>query len=155
ALPGLLPRAASGGWAVEARLLYDLQKACVDHERGIFGIHLLGWALSFGRRALKQPRPSEQAVLIFRHILAAAGKAPRTRLAEPERRRLVTVLSSVRRHFGGRLRDHFRPLLVGCLEKVGLTPANLPDRVARDKLIEELLDRIGSKGFLTLGDVRD
>src|SRR5262249_25108593 len=54
-----------------------------------------------------------------------------------------------------RLRDHFRPLLVGCLEKVGLTPANLPDRVARDKLIEEFLDRIGSKGFLTLGDVRD
>src|SRR5262249_14091288 len=26
---------------------------------------------------------------------------------------------------------------------------------ARDKLIEELLDRLGGKGFLTLGDVRD
>src|SRR5262249_27387727 len=33
ALPLLLERAARGVWSIEARLLYDLQKACVDRER--------------------------------------------------------------------------------------------------------------------------
>jgi hypothetical protein len=155
ALPALLLRAASGGWTVEARLLYDLQKACVDHERGIFGVQLLEWALTFGRRPIECPRPGEQKVLIHRHTRAAARKVGRTRLAEPERRRLVTILSDIRHHASCRLHDYFRPLLADCLERVGLTPANLPERVARDKLIEELLDRIDGKGFLTLGDVRD
>ncbi len=153
ALPPLLERAAEGGWTVEARLLYDLQKACVDQERGVFGIHLLGWALRRG--PLKRPRPGEQAVLVYRHVRAAARKAPRAHLADRDRRRLVTVLSAVLRECTTRLRDHFRPLLAASLEAVGLTPANLPERVARDKLIEELLDRIVGKGFLTLGDVRD
>jgi hypothetical protein len=155
ALPPLLARASEGGWSVEARLLYDLQKACVDQERGIFGLHLLGWAFSLGRNPLKRPRPGEQAVLVFRHVRAAARKAARTRLAGAERRRLVSVLSAVLSESAEHLRNHFRPLLAGCLEAVGLTPANLPERVARDKLIDELLDRIEGKGFLTLGDVRD
>jgi hypothetical protein len=155
ALPPLLARAASGGWTLEARLLYDLQKACVDQERGIFGVHLLGWALSLGRRPLKRPRPGEQEVLVYRHVRAAVRKAPRAHLAEADRRRLVTVLGAVLRHAAARLRDYFRPLVAGCFEQVGLTPTNLPERVARDKLVEELLDRIVDRGFLTIGDLRD
>ena len=34
-------------------------------------------------------------------------------------------------------------------------PQNLPERVARKKLVEELLDQIGERGFLTMGDLRD
>ena len=34
-LAGLLPWAARGFWTVEARLLYDLQKVCIDHERSV------------------------------------------------------------------------------------------------------------------------
>ena len=41
------------------------------------------------------------------------------------------------------------------LDDVGLRPRNLPERVARKKLVEELLDRIVERGFLTLGDLRD
>jgi hypothetical protein len=154
ALPPLLT-VAGGGWSVEARLLYDLQKACVDEERGIFGVHLLGWALSLGRRPLKRPRPGERAVLVFRHVRAAARKAARVRLAQPERRRLAKVLSTVLHECATRLRAYFRPLLANSLEKVGLTPVNLPECVARDKLIEELLDHIVTRGFLTLSGVRD
>ncbi len=32
--------AARGFWTAEARLLYDLQKVCVDHERGIYTFDL-------------------------------------------------------------------------------------------------------------------
>ena len=45
--------------------------------------------------------------------------------------------------------------LQDALDEVGLCPVNLPERVARHKLIEELLDRIVERGFLTLGDLRD
>ena len=34
-------------------------------------------------------------------------------------------------------------------------PQNLPERISRTKLVEELLDRIVERGFLTLGEVRD
>ena len=37
----------------------------------------------------------------------------------------------------------------------GFHPRNLPERVAYQKLIEELLDKIIERGFLTLGDLRD
>ncbi|MEX0587095.1 MAG: hypothetical protein WD176_10650, partial [Pirellulales bacterium] len=53
------------------------------------------------------------------------------------------------------LRDSFRPRLAAALDDVGLLPNNLPERVARKKLIEELLDRIVERGFLTMGDLRD
>ena len=31
----------------------------------------------------------------------------------------------------------------------------MPERVARKKLVEELLDQIGERGFLAMGDLRD
>ena len=41
------------------------------------------------------------------------------------------------------------------LDDVGLLPQNLPERISRSKLVEELLDRVVERGFLTLGEVRD
>ncbi|MCI0461405.1 MAG: hypothetical protein L0Z62_31025 [Gemmataceae bacterium] len=155
ALPPLLTRAALGGWTVEARLLYDLQKACIDDERGIFKVQPFRWAFSLGRLPLKRPMPNERLVLIYRHVRSAYRKIDRTHLTEHDRNRLLAALGEVQEHSAGRLRDHFRPLLSGTLDRVGLVPANLPERVARDKLVEELLDRVVGKGFLTLSDMRD
>ncbi len=53
------------------------------------------------------------------------------------------------------MRDRFRPLLLGSLDEAGLKPRTYVERVARDKIIEELLDRVVDRGFLTLGDLRD
>ena len=41
------------------------------------------------------------------------------------------------------------------LDEVGLTPANFPEKIARDKLVEELLDQVAERGFLSIGDLRD
>jgi hypothetical protein len=38
---------------------------------------------------------------------------------------------------------------------VGLVPQNIPEKVARRKVIEGLLDRLVERGFITMGDVRD
>src|SRR5439155_26105217 len=136
-------------------LLYDLQKACVDRERGVFALDVFGWAFTLGRRPLKRPLPAQPEVLVLQHLRRAAKKAARARLAQPDRKRLQGVIAGALRHGAARVRAHFGPLIVGALDAVGLKPANLPERVARDKLVEELLDRLVERSLLTLGDVRD
>ena len=44
----LLPAAQHGFWNANARLLYDLQTVCFDHEHEIYKIDLLRWGLSLG-----------------------------------------------------------------------------------------------------------
>ena len=40
-----------GIWTTEARVLYDLQKVCVDHERGVYTLDVFGWAVFAGPQA--------------------------------------------------------------------------------------------------------
>jgi hypothetical protein len=56
-LLSLLDHSARGIWTAEARMLYDLQKVCVDHERGIYTLDVLGWAFSLGRKGVKRFLP--------------------------------------------------------------------------------------------------
>jgi hypothetical protein len=49
-LVSLLDQSARGIWTAEARMLYDLQKVCVDHERGVYTLDVIGWATSLGRK---------------------------------------------------------------------------------------------------------
>ncbi len=56
----LVSQTPRGIWTVEARLLYDLQKVCVDHERDIYTVDLVEWALSWGRRP-DQAAPAQPA----------------------------------------------------------------------------------------------
>src|SRR5262249_32862390 len=46
ALPPLLERAIHGFWTPEGRLLYDLQRVCLDHERQVFTVDLIRWLLN-------------------------------------------------------------------------------------------------------------
>ena len=54
-----------------------------------------------------------------------------------------------------RLREDLGPKIAATLDAIELCPRNVPEEVSRRKIIEELLDRIVERGFLTLGDVRD
>ena len=56
--PGVTTRQeqAKRQWSAEARLLYDLQKACVDSEREVYALDLVEWALSIGKRPIKRDR---------------------------------------------------------------------------------------------------
>ena len=77
------------------------------------------------------------------------------RLSAPQRRQLALLVhdpSSAWRHgFASSFGRKSSPRST----TVGLAPQNLPERVARKKLIEELLDQMGERGFLTMGDLRD
>ncbi len=155
ALPLLLTGAASGFWASERRLLYDLQRVYVDSERGVFTVAPLRWAFSLGKEPLRRPLPAQQEALVLQYLRRARDRVHDVRLTEPQRHRLAGLLRSAEHHATARLRARFRPLIADAFDQVGLLPANLPERVARDKLIDELLDRLCERYLLTLGDVRD
>src|SRR5207249_3149756 len=82
ALKPLLPPAADQYWSVEARLLYELQKACIEHERKLYSTDAIEWALWYGRRRMLRPLPLAQMVSQIRdlrkarHLLDAARVNP-------------------------------------------------------------------------------
>jgi hypothetical protein len=155
ALLALLEPASEGLWPVEARLLYDLQKVCIDHERAIYALDLVEWFVSWGRRPVKRLLPNQGQVLTVKHLRVAARRMPHVRLPHELRRPFVDVLLSAIARSEERLRNLLRPAALQALEDVGLRPESVPESVARDKLIEELLDRVVERDFLQMGDLRD
>jgi hypothetical protein len=151
----LLDDAARGHWPAEARLLYDLQKVCIDHERAIYSPDVVEWLYSHFRQPLVRPLPNQPLVLVVKHLRRALHRSASVRLGGPDRARLSTFLRSALHHAESRLRDRFRPLLHEALAGVGLRPRTFVERVAQHKLVEELLDRVAERGLLTMGDLRD
>ncbi|MCE5269607.1 MAG: hypothetical protein LLG00_17150 [Planctomycetaceae bacterium] len=154
-LLALLHQTPRGIWTVEARLLYDLQKVCIDHERDVYTVDLVEWALSLGRRPIKRRLPAQRDVLMLKHLRSASRRLSAAHIPEPQRRQLAYLLRDVSHRIEARLREHLRPRIIAALDRVGLLPGNLPERVARKKLVEELLDRIEERGFLAIGNLRD
>ena len=74
--------AARGFWTAEARLLYDLQKVCVDHERGVYTFDLPRWIRSGFRAPLKRLLPGQRNVLFSKHLRGAVSRLPAVRVSE-------------------------------------------------------------------------
>ncbi len=152
--PLLLP-AARGIWTNEARLLYDLQKVCVEHERGVFKLDLIEWVTSRGQIPIRRPLPLLREVLITKHLRAAVRRLPTTRLDAGPRARLEELLEATVKRIERRSRDRIRPVMLEVFDQVGLIPSNIPEQIARANVVEELLDRIVEHGAVNLGNLRD
>jgi hypothetical protein len=139
-----------------ARLLHDLQSACVVAEREVRVVDPMTWALSRGRRPIVRKLPATREVRIAKHLHAAAAKIPTVELETGEERdRLTAVLHAMTARADANVRDALRPELAAALEEVGLHPHSLPERVAEKKLIDELLDHAVAVGRLSIGNLRD
>lgn len=154
-LLSLMRRTADGIWTPELRLLYDLQKVCLNFERRTYTVNVTRWLFSLGRYPLRRASPVPCEVPMLRHLRAAAGRLPVVRIAEAEREQLAGLLRQAEGSIEQIIRERLRPTIAAVLASVGLQPKNLPETVAANKLIEELLDRIVSHGFLTMGNLRD
>jgi hypothetical protein len=152
--PLLLP-ASMGIWPVEARLLYDLQKVCVEYERGVFKLDLVEWLLSYGRVPLRRPLPLLREVLITKHLRSAARRLYASRLDTVARQRLEQLLDTTVKRIEQRSRERIRPVLAQVLDDVGLVPRSIAETISRKNVIEELLDRVVEHGALNLGNLRD
>lgn len=151
----LLDKADQGSRPVEAALLFDLQKLCLEHERDIFVLDLVSWFLAVGKQPIKRSLPRQKPILIIRHLRSAIGRLPRARLSDDDRERIGKMLHKSLTQREERLRLEFRGILASAFQDAGLQPKNLPERAAYHKLLEELLDRIAAEGFLSFADLRD
>jgi hypothetical protein len=154
-LPALLVPAAHGLWPPSARLLYDLQKVCVDYERDIYAVDIVESFITWGARPVKRPVPLQADVLLVKHLRSATSRLGKAHISDEDRRRLGILLRSAVHHCEERLREKLRPRLYEALKEVGFHAENYPEEVARRKIVEGLLDRVAERGFLTMADVRD
>lgn len=154
-LPSLLDKADQGKWPDEARLLYDLQNVCVEHERKLYALDLVEWVVSAGVRPIQRELHSLVLVRTSKHLRSAAQRLTQSRIADDDRQQLGKLLREAVQISEDRLREKFRPILTDALHDVNLRPANAPERAGFNKLVEELLDRITDFGFFTFSDLRD
>jgi hypothetical protein len=154
-LVALLDNAAVGWWNAEGRLLYDLQKVCVYHEREIYSVNVVDHLLQFGRRPLKRPQPGQRQVLIIKALRSALRRTARARLSPRGRSELRRLIQQATDAAEERLRAFLRPAVTASLDDGGLRPQTPVEAVAHQKLVEELVEGIAARGYLTFGELRD
>ena len=154
-LPTLLDKADQGARPVEAALLYDLQRACVDREKPLYTLDLFEWVMSAGNRPMRRVLDGQRFVKVPNHFRLAARRLTAARLNEEARGLLGRLLRDAIDQSESQLRQRFRPVLTHALHDAGMKPTSLPEEAAVAKTVEELLDRISATGHLSFPDVRD
>ncbi len=154
-LSPVLELATSGFWSAEARLLYDLQKICVESDAESRRANLFGWLTSFGREPLTRSMPLLKFVQLAKHIRSAQRRLGKTVLEKADRDRIGSLLDQAEELAESLLRETIRPVIHDQLDRVALLPENVPERVARHKLVEEMLDNLVEYGYLTSSMFRD
>ena len=152
---GLARNAGRGFWNADKRLLHDLQRVCVDHEKETSKIDLLRWARGLFRSELKRALPNMREVLMSKHLASAARRLVSSRLTGPERDDLSHLLGEAAESAELQMRTRLRPRIQSTLVEVGLIASTNPEKVAFDKAIEELLDQVVAGGYLNIGHLRD
>jgi hypothetical protein len=140
---------------VSARLLLDLQSAAVARERPQSAVDLVEFVLSLGRRPVVRPLPAAVDVRIVRCLHHAGQKLPHVALDSASRRAVGVLLHQATERAEENVRRALRPRIDEALDAVGLTPKDAPERLARAKLTDELLDQAVHHGFLGIGHLRD
>ncbi|MBS0207236.1 MAG: hypothetical protein JSS49_30535 [Planctomycetes bacterium] len=151
----LLPAARRGFWNTNARLLYDLQQVCLDHEQEIYKVDLIGCVFSRGKTPLKRPLPNQRIVMMSNHLRSASLRVPAVLIDDAGRQELGELLHAAAHAAELILRKRFEPIVAQSLSEVGFVPQGVVQRVAFRKMTNELLDGIVQRGFLTIGDLRD
>ncbi len=155
ALEPLLQPATKGLRGGAARVLFSLQNACVDLEKPQARIALFDWITSFGTMPLRRPTPILGLVQRQHHLRQAIQRLGRVAIDDSERTVLADRLHHASDHAEDSLRRALRPRIAAALDHAGLRPSNVPEAVGHSKLIEELIDRIASRGFVTASELRD
>ncbi len=148
----LLDKSDQGPWPQEARLLYDLQQACVSGEQEVYRVSVLHWLQKAGRR---EPLTNQRDMRVSNHLERAIGRLPYVRLSVEDRAELSGLLRSAQSAVEGRLRLRIRPVLEQAFVESGLRPSCIPEEVVFAKVLDELLDRLMARSFLTFSDIRD
>ncbi len=151
----LFRNSTHGFWNADKKLLHDLQKVCMDHERVTYQVDLVKWIVSRGARPLRRPLTNIREVMMAKHLASSNARLVYVRLSGNEREQLAGLLHEATELAEEQMRHRMRPALRQTLLEVGFRPGSVPEEVAFDKLIEESLDCIAWRGYLTMGYLRD
>jgi len=151
----LLQNSPHGFWNADKKLLYDLQKVCLDHERTIYQVDLVKWVVSRGKRPLRRSLTNVREVMMAKHLASSASRLVSVRLSGAERERLSRLIHVAANLAENQMRERMRSVVHETIMQVGLAPKSIPESVALDKLVEESLDCITERGYLTMGYLRD
>jgi hypothetical protein len=153
--PALLANSQDATWPSELRLLFDLQNICLDFERPVASPDLAEWVISSFRQPFVRQLPFQPFVQAIKHLRRAIGRLANVRIEASLHHELAHFLETALLEAESRLRDKLRTTLHGALTSVGLRPGNYPEKIALNKVVEELLDNIVARGYLRIGDLRD
>ncbi len=127
----------------------------LEYESEVQHVDLLRWLTSFGKEPLRREAPMLREILVVKNLHAAKRRLAGAKLAADEHHRVVGIMKSAVERAEEQLRSRIHPHITSALDEVGLTAQNVPERVARQKLVSELLDRLVEHGFLNTGVLRD
>ncbi len=151
----LVEAARGSAWSPAARLLYDLQKICVDSEREGYRTQLLSWAFTLGRRRLIRPLPRQRTALVHRHVAAALRRLPSLHLSADMLEVANSLLLPAMETTAANVRIRLAPAIRHSLTSSGLVPRTIVEEAAFDTLVDELVHDIANRGFESFGNVRD
>lgn len=155
ALWQLAKNSIHGFWNADKRLLYDLQKVCLDHEKTTYKVDLIKWLVARGRRPLRRPLSNLREVAMAKHLASATSRLVYVRLSGVDRDRLTDLLERIASIAENQMRLRLGTVLRKTLDDVDLTPNTIPEQVGFNKLVEDALDCIAERGYLTMGYLRD
>ena len=151
-------RAAHEGWlayAVEARLLFELQRAAVAAERVEGVVDVASAILTLGKKKIARELPATSELRVSRHLRVASSKLRYVRIDGADRKLLARLLTIAEERAERNVRAALKPRIDKTFDQVGLLADVGPETLARDKIVEELLDAIIERGYLTFDRVRD
>ena len=139
-----------------ARLLHDLQSACVVAEREAKVVDVFRWARTRGQTSLVRSLPATREVRVARYIRAAVARVDRCGVpSSADHRQLGEALQEMAAAADASIRAVVRPKIESVLRSVGLQPQGVAEQLSEKRLVDELLDRAVAIGRLSLGDLRD
>jgi hypothetical protein len=150
----LLGRADQGAMPAEAAILFELQKACREHESESYAFDMARPILSQGRTPLQRALPCLRDVRVARHVRAALRRLAGARLTDMERTRLRRLLVEAVRGADDRVRQSFGSVLSRALLEAGVRSTSAEARQAIERLTGELLCRITARGYFTFVNLR-
>lgn len=151
-----LARLTRGHAASEAgRCLFDLQNACLDVEKATYAVDLPGAVRALSRLAVIRPLPLAQYSALLRHLRKARARLDRLASQAPSLGSLSSNLQRAEEAMAQKFRGRLRELLVEVFPRVGLSPRNLPEKIAHERLIAELAERVVEQGGANFADLRD
>lgn len=139
----------------EARVLALLQRAVRVSRLPMYFMRMTLRRRAGERRPLVREGHVVNQVKVARLLTSVAMRADSLRLRDDTAAVVLPALSAGAERASSRARGALRRKLSATLERAGLSASSGLEQVARGRLIEELIDRILERGFISLPQLRD